>query len=259
MNRMERLFQKNSEAGRRSLVLYFPIGDPVLGGDVRGAELYYKNGADVLEVGLPYQDPVLDGTTVKQSMQRALENTNLEEVFESIKKIREENPDQIIQIMTYFANIKYYGIDQFALICSECDVDGVLTPDAGKEERRELDRALGNYGIFNLRFSYYNITEQELEDLRQNGQGYIFQQAVNGGTGVRESVDPKVRENIHKLKNAGIKTPVFAGFGIGTPDQVGTVLDMGADGVIIGSAVIQHILKGDVEEYIKSLSDVMGG
>ncbi len=257
MNRMEKTFTENLANGKHSLVLYFPLGDSAFDSDLNWARRYYENGVDVLEMGLPYEDPALDGATVRASMERALARVTLEDCFASVKEIRKAFPDKVLQFMTYYGNIEKYGVERFAEICHECDVDAILTPDASLEQHAQLDAVLGKYNIFNLRFSYYNITDEALADLKANAKGYIFQQAVDGGTGARETVDPKVAENIRYLKDAGIKTPVFAGFGLNRPDQVQEVCGMGADGVIVGSAVLTHILNGTGEAYIKSLSEVM--
>lgn len=257
MNRMEKVFNENMAKGKGSLVLYFGLGDPAMGSDLEGARKYVANGATVLEMGLPYEDPAMDGATVRGSMERALEKVNLEDCFASVKEIRREFPDQVLQFMTYYGNIAKYGAKRFAEICHECDVDGVLTPDATREQHTELDAELGKYNIFNLRFSFYHITEEALADLKAHAKGYIFQQAVDGGTGARETVDPKVAVNVKVLKDAGIKTPVFVGFGLDKPEQLKKVRSMGADGVIVGSSTISHILKGNCEAYIRSLSEVL--
>lgn len=256
-NRMVHRFAKNKANGKGSLVLYFPVGDTILDNDVAWAKRYFSNGCDVLEIGLPYEAPVLDGTTVRQSMERALSHRTLDDIFASIKSIRQACPDNVLQIMTYYGNISKYGISRFAEICHDCDVDGVLTPDAPQEKMLELDRELGKYDICNLRFSYYTLTDELIADLKQNSRGYVFQQAVNGGTGPQETVDPQVGVNLSKLREAGITTPLFAGFGINYPEQAAQILSLGAEGVIVGSATISHIAKGDGEAYIKSLSDAM--
>lgn len=257
MNRMVRRFAENKAKGKGSLVLYFPIGDTLLDSDAAWAHRYFDNGCDVLEIGLPYEDPALDGPSVANSMARALSKVTLDDVFRSIKNIRKECPDDILQIMTYYGNIKKYGAADFAKICHECDVDGVLTPDATEEQLRELDRELGKFDICNLRFAYYTLTDELIADLKANSTGYVFQQAVNGATGPQERVDPQVGVNLKKLRDAGVTTPLFAGFGINHPEQAAQVLAMGAEGVIVGSATINHIMKGDGEAYIKSLSDAM--
>lgn len=257
MNRMERIFTENAAKGKHSLVMYFPLGDTVFDSDLNWARRYYECGVDVLEMGLPYEDPCLDGPTVKESMDRARSAVTLEQCFASVKEIRRAFPDKILQFMTYYGNIAKFGAKRFAEICRECDVDAVLSPDASIDQLHELDQELGKYNIFNLRFSMYHITETALADLKANAKGYIFQQAVDGGTGTRPTVDPKVAVNVKLLKEAGIQTPVFPGFGISNAAQAKEVCDMGGDGLIIGSAILKHIIAGDGEEYIKSVSAVL--
>lgn len=257
MNRMEKIFGENMAKGRGSLVLYFPIGDPILGDDVAWAGKYFENGCDVLEIGLPYEDPVFDGPTVAASMARALEVVDLEEVFRRIKQIREAYPDNILQIMTYYGNIEKYGIEEFARKMNECGADGVLAPNIPPEVMPQLDEALAKYGMFNIRFAPYTMTDEALADLKANAKGYIFQQAVNGATGAQKEIDPTVKDKIKFLKDAGITTPVFAGFGVSGAEHILQHIERGADGCIVGSATISHIQAGDGEEYIRSLSEAL--
>lgn len=256
MNRMTRVFTEMKERGEKVNVLYFPVGDPALGDSVELAETYYNAGCTVLEIGLPYEEPYLDGKTVRDSMERALTAVDLEEVFGILKAIRKKCPDKIMQVMTYYGNIEKYGIKRFAEIMSEIGIDAVLTPDAAKEKIAELDAELGNYDIIHLRFMPYSLKEEDLEDCRTHAKGYIFSQAVNGGTGTQTSVDPHVAENIKLLRDCGAQALIVPGFGISDAVQAKEVLDMGADGFVIGSAILSHFLNGDGEDFIRSIREV---
>lgn len=253
INRMDKIFNCLARQNEKILVLYFPIGDTILEDDCAWAEKYFKNGCTVLEIGLPNEDPILDGQTVRDSMSRALSHTNLDEIFLGIKKIREKCPDNILQIMTYYQIIDDIGIEKFADICNDIGVDGVLSPNIPPEKMSIIDNALLKYNIYNLRFAPYHLTADILEDLKKNSKGYIFQQATDGETGTRPTVSSQVEKNVNALKKAGIKTPVIAGFGISNADQAKEAFHMGADGVIVGSAVISHIQKGEGCEFISSL------
>lgn len=256
MNRMDKVFRKMKETGEKILILYFPIGDPIMDDCVEWADKYFKNGCTVLEIGLPYENPVLDGKTVQESMERAREKVTLEEVFQMIADIRKRCPQQILQIMTYHGNILKYGYEKFAEKCSDADVDGVLTPDATKEQLHKLDEALGKYGIYNLRFVPYHLTAEVMEEVRGHMKGgYIFQQAVDGGTGQQAQVSSKIKENVDKWKELKIPFPVCAGFGISDAKQVKEALAFGPDGVIVGSATISNIKKGEGEAFIASLRE----
>lgn len=121
----------------------------------------------------------------------------------------------------------------------------------------EIDAELAKYGIYNLRFSNYHITDAAVEDLKAHATGYIFQQAVDGATGAQPTVSPQIGVNVKRLKEAGIKMPVLAGFGISNAQQAREAIAMGADGVIVGSATISHIMAGDGEAFIESLGEAM--
>lgn len=257
MNRMLKIFEEMKNRNEKVTVLYFPIGDPIIGDSVEYAEKYFEAGCTVLEIGLPYEDPYMDGSTVADSMERARNNgVSLVESFDIIKKIRERCPNNILQPFTYMENVMKIGIPEFAKKCAECDADAVLIPVTTVEQREELDMELGKYGIINLRFKPYNMSNEDIEDSKKNAKGYIFSQAVNGATGARETVDPHVKENIVALKENKVNALVVPGFGISDANQAKQVLDMGADGFVVGSATIKHIQNGDGIEFIKSLHAV---
>ena len=257
MNRMDNVFGRLSEENKNILILYFPIGDTIFDDDISWAGKYFDGGCTVLEIGLPNDNPVLDGKTVSDSMARALSHTNLEEIFVTIEKMRKKYPENILQIMTYYHIIDGYGIEEFARKCDACGVDGVLCPNTPADKVAELDQALGAYNVYNLRFVPYHLTDEVIRDLKENSHGYIFQQAVDGGTGAQPTVSPQIGKNVKLIKEAGVKTPVCAGFGISDAAQAAEAISMGADGVIVGSATITHILAGDGEEFIASLGNAM--
>ena len=254
MNRMDIVFSQMANKNEKILVSYFPIGDSYVADSVGWAKKFFDNGTTVLEIGLPYEEPILDGSTVAGSMERALQRTDLDAVLLDIANIRKAFPDSILQIMTYFENIEKYGVERFAKICAEvCDVDAVLSPNADKEQRCLLDRELGKYGIYDLRFIPYRFGEDEIRDLLENGHGYVYLQAVDGKTGSGSEITTQIRDNVEILRAAGITLPLIPGFGISTREHVKAYLDMGADGVIIGSALINKIIDGKVESYLKEI------
>lgn len=254
MNRMDRTFEEMRKQGEKILILYFPIEDPILGDSVEYAEKYFENGCTVLEIGLPYENPCLDGNTVKKSMERALSRADLDKVFDTIAAIRKRCPDKILQIMTYHGNCEKYGYAGFAKKCSDAGVDGVLCPDAKPEQWDRLDAALEFHGIRNLVFAPYHLTREKIEEVKKIKGGYVFLQAVDGGTGQQAEVSPHIRENAEILKKAGITAPICAGFGISNAEQLEEVLAFGVEGAIIGSATINHIQKGEGERFIAELS-----
>lgn len=254
MNRMDRIFSKNLAKGRGSLVCYFPICDPILDDDVAWAGKYFSCGCDVLEVGLPYQNPRYDGPTVADSMRRALSRTDLNGIFRRIRDIRDAYPENIIQVMTYYENVQHYGFEGFAAKCGEAGVDGVLCANLPIDKMQIFDETLGRYGIYNCRFALYHLTDEAVDDLASHARGYIFLQAVDGATGARVDVDPKLADHVRFLKDKNVPAPVFSGFGISTSDHVVKHMQAGSDGVIVGSSTISHIIAGDAEAYIRELA-----
>ena len=253
MNRMDKLFPKMQENGEKILVSYFPLGDSYVADTVEWAKRFFDHGTTVLEIGLPYENPFLDGATVAATMERALKRTDLNTVLGEIGEVRKALPDAVLQVMTYFENIMKYGVPEFARICSELDVDAVLAPNANPEQMAELDAALAPYHIHNLRFIPYHFGEETVADLQKNAGGYVYLQAVDGKTGSSSEITPQIRENIERLHAAGVNVPLIPGFGISTPDHVRTYLGMGSDGVIIGSAIINHIIDGTFSEYLDGI------
>lgn len=252
MNRMTKILGEMRSRGEKALVLYFPVGDPVVDRDADWAEKYFDSGATVLEIGMPYRKPYLDGKVVSESMKRAWDRYSNDEVFALIAGMRRRCPDKILQIMTYFGNIAYEGIENFAIKCVRAGVDAVQSPDIPADQWDIVSEVFERYGLLNLHFVPFHFSGGELELLRR-AKGYIFLQAVDGGTGVRESVSPEIAQNIRRMREAGVSIPIIPGFGIGTPEQAAEVLAMGADGVVVGSAVVNSLLEGRGETFIRQL------
>lgn len=257
MNRMQKQLGEMKKAGEKILVAYYPLCDPLLDDPIAWAGKYFENGATVLEMGLPYENPCLDGKVVRDSMDRALAEHTLDDAFDVIQKLRKAYPNNILQVMTYFEIIDRMGIETFAKRCSESGADGVLTPNIPKSRVDELDRALGAYNLIQLRFAPFHLNEDVTKDLKENAKGYIFLQAVDGATGPQEKTSPQVGQNVKILKQSGIDTPVVAGFGISNAQHVREMMAMGADGVIVGSKIISEIQNGNGEEFIQQLRSAL--
>lgn len=252
MNRMAKILGDMQKRHEKILVLYFPVGDTIVDPDAEWAEKYFINGATVLEIGLPYRIPYLDGKVVTDSMKRASGRYNTDGIFNLIAEMRKRCPNQILQVMTYYGNIAYEGVKVFAEKCAKAGVDGVLAPDIPADQWEMVSEALEQHGVLCLHFVPFHCPDESLEMLRK-AKGYLFLQAVDGATGVQGSLSPQIAHNIKKLKAAGITVPIIPGFGIGTPEQAGQVFAMGADGVVIGSAVVNSLAEHRGETFIHQL------
>lgn len=255
MNRMTKKFEELHEKGERILVTYYPLCDTAVADPIELADNYFKNGSSLLEMGLPYEDPCLDGKVIRDSMARALTKHNIKDAFEQIKELRKVFPNEVLEVMTYIENVNRIGREKLAEMCADAGVDAVLCPNASIEQWQELDKVFNKYGIINMRFATYDLIEEQIDDLIENSDGYIFLQAVNGVTGPQEKTSPKVKENVELLRKRGVTTPIVAGFGISNANQAHELIQMGADGVIVGSSLVTSILNNEYKEYVKELSN----
>lgn len=254
MNRMIKKFADLKKDGKKIFVTYYPLCDTAIKDPIQLARDYFENGGALLEMGLPYEDPCLDGKVIRDSMARALTKNNLDDAFKMVKTIRDEFPNEVIEIMTYIEYVKKIGTERFADLCKDNGVDAVLCPNASLDELHMLDELFGSRDIINLRFAKYTMSEEEIQDLIDNSNGYIFLQASNGVTGVQATTSTKVKDNVEMLKARGIETPIAAGFGISNAKQAKELIDMGADGVIVGSSLVNAIVDDTYLSYIKDIN-----
>lgn len=259
MNCMRESLAAKKARGERVLVAYYPLCDPALGDAVEAAGVYLQAGADVLEMGVPCEDPRLDGATVRASMERALAHHAAEDAFDAIARIRAAYPTANLQVMCYSSFITGMGADAFARRAAESGANAVLSPDFPEEERAALDEVLAAHDLLSLRFVPYHLDADGIDALRRYDEGYLFMQAVDGATGVQSKVDPHVGENIAALKAAGFTANLCAGFGVSSASDAQELVALGADGVIVGSAIISSALEGRMAAFIASLRAALDG
>lgn len=247
MNKLDNRFNRLKQEGRGALIVYFPIGEPGIDA-LKMADVYAKNGVDVLEIGLPVKDPYLDGKTISESMKRIRESGfTAEKAFESIKKIHEMHKDIALEIMCYKQIFQEINIEEFSELCHNSFIDAVLVADAEIKEQEYIKTFLGE-DIHCLSFLPFNTDQEYLDYLSEYSKGFVFLQATNGSTGAREQLDPELGNKIKTAKDFIKNTPVCAGFGISDEKQCASVKSMGADGVIIGSASVSHMKSEGIDK-----------
>lgn len=257
MNHMEQVLLDKVHVGRKIFVAYFPLGDPLMGNQVERVGEFLDAGVDVLELGVPYRNPVLDGPVVSASMSRALQNASADSIMESIANLRQAYPDACLQIMTYYEAMTEMGLDAFCAKARSVGADGILAPNVPQQAQPTFDQALDSYELLQPLFVPIESSDEALQNFATKGRGYLFLQAQEGKTGVRDGVAERVATNIQKLKQLGATAAICAGFGISKPAQVATLMDMGADGVIVGSSIIQSVLDGSYRQYLGQLRDAL--
>lgn len=235
--RLAGVFQRTRGEGRAALMPYVTAGFPRLrdlGPMLRAAA---RAGADLVEVGVPFSDPLADGPVVQHASEAAL-NTDyrLADLFPTLGAVADDAPPTVL--LTYVNPVLAYGMERFLKEARDAQVTGVIIPDLPAAESREMERAAQRVGLALIPLAAPTSTDQHLAAI-STGPGFIYGVSVTGVTGVREKLDPSVLAFARRLK-AHVKRPVAIGFGISTPDQARAV-GMEADGVIIGSALLRAI------------------
>lgn len=226
----------------KAFIPFITCGDPNLAFSEKAIYTLAENGADIIELGIPFSDPMAEGGVIQKATARALESgTSVEDVFRLVAKVRTKSGVPLV-LMTY-ANIVFsYGSKEFFAKARELGVNGVILPDVPYEEREEFARFAQGIDLIPL---IAPTSNNRIAMLATNAQGFIYCVSSLGVTGVRENI-PSNESIIARIKQAS-STPVAVGFGISTPDQVREIARY-ADGVIIGSAVVSICALNESEE-----------
>ena len=239
MSRLDATFARLRATGERALVAYFTAGDPsleVTGQLVREAE---RRGADVVELGVPFSDPLADGPVIQRAGARALAaGASLVRVLETVAELRRDVTVPLV-LLTYYNPILAFGLPAFAETAAKAGLDGVLVPDLPNEEAEPLRAQTDAAGVDLAQFVAPTTTVARLRRIARQSRGFIYLVSLTGVTGERRELPPELADQIRAIRLVTTK-PVCVGFGIGTPDQVAVVGEL-ADGVIVGSAIVRCV------------------
>lgn len=254
MNRIDQKFVELKEKKEKALITYVCAGDPDLAVTEQLILKMADTGADVIELGIPYSDPIADGPVIQAAGQRALQNgVKTEKIFVMVQKVRGRTQVPLI-LMVYYNCVLQYGVKRFAKRCAEAGVDGVIVPDLPLEESEELHQAAKNYGVALIMLVAPTTPAERIKRIVQFTSGFLYCVSVTGVTGTRKNFDANLRDFLQLVRQeADEKIPLAVGFGISNPEQAAKMSVM-ADGVIVGSAVIKVIEKyhgkGDMVEQV---------
>jgi len=249
MSRLEEAFRAAKRDKRAAFVPYVTAGDPSLERTVDIAHALVRCGADVLELGVPFSDPVADGLTNQRAAERALAaGTSLAGVLAAVKVLR-QGLDVPIVLFSYANPIVRYGIEEFTRDASDAGVDGVLFTDVPVEEMSLFEEPLAAAGLDPIMLVTPTSDRQRMKATARFGSGFLYLVSRTGVTGVQRDLDAELEANVRAARRAS-KLPVAVGFGISTPEQVAQVAAL-ADGVDVGSAIVSRIgALGDCEELV---------
>jgi len=238
----------------KMLVLYFPLDDPIAEQPFELLDTYIRHGVRVIEIALPTENPVLDGKTIRDSMGRILSRKTLEEYIEDIKLISGRYPQIKIQVMAYYEIIRKLTLKKFKSLMVDAGISYLLSPDASSEQREELKKAFEPQGIYVISMCPYKLEAEEAESYKW-AKGYIFQKSSDGKTGETHTLSEQLKDNIELLRANGVEAPIVIAFGISEKSQVDSAMKMGADGVVIGSALFSKIADGSVDTYLAAFDE----
>ena len=228
----------NRDAGRGSLVGYFPAGYPTLQGAIDAAITMCQNGVDVLEVGVPYSDPVMDGPVIQEATQIALDaGFRLKDVFATVKAITEV-VDTPVLVMTYWNPVLQYGVDRFAADLAAAGGAGLITPDLIPDEAAEWLAASSKYDLDRVFLATPTSSDERLKRASELSRGFVYSVSTMGITGAREEVDQMARGVVAGVRRVAPEQNTCVGIGISTADQVDEVNGY-SDGAIVGSVFIR--------------------
>lgn len=247
-NRIDQIFERLKKTGRKALIGYITAGFPERDDLPSLVRDLSASGLDILELGIPFSDPIADGPTIQKSSQKALENgTTLRWVFDQVRQLRSNGLQTPIVFMSYANPIYAMGVDAFFARAQDYGVDGLIIPDSIPEES-ELFRAAAEKHNVHLIFLVAPTTPPaRLLQVGRSTQGFLYAVSLTGVTGVRQALPHDLGTFLTKVRKS-TKVPIAVGFGISTPDQVRQVAPW-VDGVIIGSALISEIEKSRHDHF----------
>ena len=257
MSKVEAVFAKNKASGSETLVGYFPAGFPTSQESVDACVAMCENGVDVLELGVPYSDPVMDGLVIQQATEVALENGfKLGKVFEIVEAIT-ANVSTPVLVMTYWNPVLQYGIRRFAEDLKKAGGAGLITPDLVVDEAGEWVQVSEELGLDRVFLATPTSTQERVNSLVAASKGFVYTVSTMGITGARADLDAKARSVVEKIRQAPDERYTAVGIGISTGDQV-TEVNTYADGAIVGSVFVKAYQSEGISglvELTKSLSN----
>ena len=244
-NRIDTKFIELKTKNEKALICYVVAGYPDILTSEHIITSLINGGADFIEIGIPFSDPIADGSTIQYAIQNSLiSGTTPDMCLELASRIRKTFPYIPLIIMSY-SNILYRkGYIQFAQKAKESGIDGFIIPDIPIEESKEYINTMQNIGMSTIFLVSPNTSEKRLKMISRICTGFLYAISVYGTTGERQGFDEYTIESIKRVKNiTADKLPLAVGFGISNPQHVKYMIDAGADAVIIGSAIIKKIIK----------------
>ena len=250
--RIQRLFENLKHQRRAALIAYLTAGDPTPERTPDLVAALERGGVDLVELGVPFSDPIADGPVIQAAAERALKaGTTVAGVLEIARRIRQRSEIPLL-LFTYLNPVLRYGLDKLAGDAKAAEIDGCLLTDVSVEEAEPFVRAMRAAGLDTVFLAAPTSTEARLKLVAQYSTGFVYLVSRTGVTGVRAALSESLEPLVRKVR-AATSLPLAAGFGISTPEQANEAAKM-ADGVVVGSAIVRLIEQGASLEKLEAFA-----
>jgi len=264
MTRIGRLFENLHRENRKAMIAYLTAGDPAPNRTPALVEALVRGGADLIELGVPFSDPIADGPVIQRAGSRALQaGTTLKRVLAIAAEIRQRSEVPLL-LFTYLNPVMRYGIDKLGQDAAACGIDGCLLTDASVEEAREYAEAMHRHGLDTVFLAAPTSTERRLRLVAEYSSGFVYLVSRTGVTGERDSLSAAITPLVNSMR-AITGLPLAVGFGISRPDHVAQLAPQ-VDAVVVGSALVHVIeryandpaLEFQLESFVRQLKQGLG-
>jgi len=256
-NRISKAFEN-----KKAFIAFITGGDPDIETTEKLIPAMAEAGADLIEIGIPFSDPVAEGVTIQKANERALDKgVTVDMLFDMVKRTRNRT-DIPLLFMTYLNPVFTFGPERFMQRCSECGIDGIIVPDMPFEEKDELKEAAGRYGVA-LISMIAPTSADRIGMIAKDAEGFVYCVSSLGVTGVREKISSDISSMVQKVREVS-SVPCAVGFGVSKPEQARMIAET-ADGVIVGSAIVEIVEQygrdciKPVTDYIRRMREAISG
>jgi tryptophan synthase alpha chain len=253
MNRVTSKFEELKLKGEKALITFIIAGDPNLSATVDLVTEMDKNGADIIELGIPYSDPLADGPVIQEASQRALQaGANIKAIMNTVKDIRKQSEIPLVYLV-YYNSVFKYGIEKFLMESGEAGLDGVIIPDLPIEERAELQNTAENFGIYLIPL-VAPTSKERIKKIVSGGNGFVYCVSTPGVTGIRQKIQTNIEEYM-KMVHEYTELPKALGFGISNAKMAKEYKNY-CDGIIVGSAIVKKVAESvNIGMGVKNIGD----
>jgi len=266
-SRIPKIFSDNNLNQKKTFISYLVCGDPTIKHTISAMHTMANSGVDIIELGIPFTDPIADGPVIQKSIDRSLKNnTSLKDVISLVKKFRKNDNKTAVVLMGYMNPIHKMGINKFVKLINSADIDGVLVVDSPPEESQKLNDLLKKSNKSHIYLASPTTTDKRMKSITEMSSGYVYYVTVKGITGSKLTNINSIKNSVQKIKNLSKKAlPVAVGFGIKNSKSA-KIMASFSDGIIIGSSIVELINKHSdnkkvmnhkLSKYLTSISRVM--